>query len=74
MGDAGLCVQGPRRQACAVLEQISACQARPDPCLRTLHHNLPPAEREKVVEFIAEVRRPCTLHAAQAFGVRAQEA
>jgi hypothetical protein len=39
-----------------MLEQIKACQPRPDPRLRALHHKLPPAEREKVVEFIAEVR------------------
>jgi hypothetical protein len=60
-------LRGPARQACVMLEQLKACQTRPDPRLRTLHRNLPPAEREKVVEFIAEVRscRPV----AQALGV-----
>jgi len=57
MGDAGLSVPGARPQACAMVEQIRACQTQPDPYLRTLHYKLPPAEREKVVEFIAQVRR-----------------
>mmetsp|Transcript_10719 Transcript_10719/g.34437 ORF Transcript_10719/g.34437 Transcript_10719/m.34437 type:complete len:286 (-) Transcript_10719:714-1571(-) len=55
MGDAGLSVPGARPQACAMVEQIRACQTQPDPYLRTLHYKLPPAEREKVVEFIAQV-------------------
>ena len=44
-----------RRRAHEIIEQIKADQPLPDLRLLTLHQTLLPGEREKYVEFIAEV-------------------
>eukprot|EP00967_Tisochrysis_lutea_P067438 scaffold88061_cov36-Tisochrysis_lutea.AAC.1 len=54
LGDGEAARRARIEQAKLVLKDIKASHAQPYPHLRKLQHNLPPEQREKVVEFIAE--------------------